>query len=72
MPIKNTRGRVLTDHQRTVNALRPDTRALAERGNSLLKTTFQGAVPGQPLPPGALRDHRRRPRSLHHQHDRAT
>ena len=41
-PIKNSRGRVLTAEQRTINALHSATRALAERGNSLLKTTFKG------------------------------
>jgi hypothetical protein len=40
-PIKNTSGLTLTDNQRTINALHPATRALAERGNSLLKTTFK-------------------------------
>ena len=38
-PIKNTGG--LTPNQRTINALHSATRALAERGNSLLKTTFK-------------------------------
>jgi hypothetical protein len=41
-PIKNGGGRVLTAEQRTINALHSATRALAERGNSLLKTTFKG------------------------------
>jgi hypothetical protein len=41
-PIKNTRRAALTVEQRTVNALHSATRALAERGNSLLKTTFKG------------------------------
>jgi hypothetical protein len=41
-PIKNTRGTALTAEQRTVNALHSATRALTERGNSLLKTTFKG------------------------------
>jgi hypothetical protein len=41
-PIKNTRGVALTAEQRTVNALHSATRAVAERGNSLLKTTFKG------------------------------
>jgi DDE superfamily endonuclease len=40
-PIKNTREATLTADQRTINALRSATRALAERGNSLLKTTFK-------------------------------
>jgi len=41
-PIKNSRDTVLTAEQRTINALHSATRALAERGNSLLKTTFKG------------------------------
>jgi hypothetical protein len=40
-PIKATRGQRLTVEQRTVNTLHSATRALAERGNSLLKTTFK-------------------------------
>jgi DDE superfamily endonuclease len=40
-PVKKIRGRALTDDQRTINALHAATRALAERGNSLLKTTFK-------------------------------
>jgi len=40
-PIKNSRGVALTVEQRTINALHSATRALAERGNSLLKTTFK-------------------------------
>ena len=38
-PIKNTQGAALSAEQRTINALHSATRALAERGNSLLKTT---------------------------------
>ena len=41
-PIKNTRGGTLTPEQKTINALHSAVRALAERGNSLLKTTFKG------------------------------
>jgi hypothetical protein len=41
IPIKRTADRPLTEDQRTVNALHAATRALAERGNSLLKTTFK-------------------------------
>src|SRR3954465_6026014 len=41
IPIKRTADRPLTDDERTVNALHAATRALAERGNSLLKTTFK-------------------------------
>src|SRR3954470_8354087 len=40
IPIKRTADRPLTDDQRTINALHAATRALAERGNALLKTTF--------------------------------
>jgi hypothetical protein len=40
-PIKHTAGRRLTTDQRTVNLLHAATRAPAERGNSLLKTTFK-------------------------------
>jgi len=40
-PVKKTHGLELTDDQRTINALHAATRALAERGNSLLKTTFK-------------------------------
>jgi hypothetical protein len=41
IPIKRTADRSLSDDQRTVNVLHAATRALAERGNSLLKTTFK-------------------------------
>jgi hypothetical protein len=40
-PIKRTSHTPLTDDQRTVNLLHAATRAPAERGNSLLKTTFK-------------------------------
>jgi hypothetical protein len=40
-PIKNTRSAALTAEQRTINALHSATRALAERRNSLLTTTFK-------------------------------
>ena len=40
-PIKKTCDALLTDDQRTVNLLHAATRAPAERGNSLLKTTFK-------------------------------
>jgi hypothetical protein len=40
-PIKKTSHTPLTDDQRTVNLLHAATRAPAERGNSLLKTTFK-------------------------------
>jgi hypothetical protein len=40
-PIKHSAGCPLTDDQRTVNLLHAVTRAPAERGNSLLKTTFK-------------------------------
>jgi hypothetical protein len=41
LPIKRTADRPLTDDQRCINLLHAATRALAERGNSLLKTTFK-------------------------------
>lgn len=41
IPVKRTADRPLTVDQRTINALHAATRALAERGNSLLKTTFK-------------------------------
>src|SRR3954465_2134385 len=40
-PVKKAPGRPLSDDERTVNALHAATRALAERGNSLLKVTFK-------------------------------
>ncbi len=40
-PIKRNTDAPLTDDQRTVNLLHAATRAPAERGNSLLKTTFK-------------------------------
>jgi hypothetical protein len=40
-PVKKTTATTLTAEQRTINALHSATRALAERGNSLLKTTFK-------------------------------
>jgi len=71
-PIKNGRGTVLTAEQSTINTLHSATRALAERGNSLLKTTFKslrrvtlcpwriGAITAAALV------------LLHHKHDRTT
>ena len=71
-PIKKTSEAPLTDDQRTVNLLHAATRAPAERGNSLLKTTFKalrrvsvcpwriGAVTAAALV------------LLHHMHDRTT
>ncbi len=41
VPVKKADGRQLTEDERTINALHAATRALAERGNSLLKTTFK-------------------------------
>ncbi|WP_249265233.1 MULTISPECIES: transposase family protein, partial [unclassified Pseudonocardia] len=40
VPIKLAPGRGQTVNQRTVNTLHSALRALAERGNALLKTTF--------------------------------
>jgi hypothetical protein len=71
-PIKHTAGRRLTAEQRTVNALHAAVRGPAERGNTLLKTTFKalrrvslcpwriGAITAAALV------------LLHHQHDRTT
>jgi hypothetical protein len=71
-PIKHSAGCRLTDDQRTVNLLHAATRAPAERGNSLLKTTFKalrrvslcpwriGAITAAALV------------LLHHQHGRTT
>jgi DDE superfamily endonuclease len=41
IPIRRSADRPLTADQRTVNALHAALRALAERGNALLKTTFK-------------------------------
>jgi hypothetical protein len=71
-PIKKTSDAPLSVDQRTVNLLHAATRASAERGNSLLKTTFKalrrvslcpwriGAITAAALV------------LLHHQHDRTT
>src|SRR4051794_11975328 len=72
IPVKKVADRPLTDDERCVNALHAATRALAERGNSLLKTTFKalrrislcpwriGAITAAALV------------LLHHQHGRTT
>jgi hypothetical protein len=72
MPIKHTAGRRLTDDERTVNLLHAATRALAERGNSLLKTTFKALRRVSPCPwrIGAITAAALVP--LHHQHGRTT
>jgi hypothetical protein len=71
-PVKKIAGQPLTDDQRCVNLLHAATRALAERGNALLKTTFKalrrvslcpwriGAITAAALV------------LLHHEHDRTT
>lgn len=66
------RGATLTVEQRTVNALHSATRALAERGNSLLKTTFKGLrrVTLCPWRIGAITAAALV--LLHHEHDRTT
>jgi hypothetical protein len=71
-PIKHRSGRRLTTDQRTVNLLHAAIRAPAERGNSLLKTTFKALrrvslCPSRigAITAGALV-------LLHHQHDRTT
>jgi hypothetical protein len=40
-PVKKITGRGLSEGQASVNALHSATRAVAERGNALLKTTFK-------------------------------
>ena len=71
-PIKNGRDTVLTAEQRTINALHSATRALAERGNSLLKATFKGLrrVTLCPWRIGAITAAALV--LLHHEHDRTT
>ena len=71
-PIKHSAERPLTTDERTVNLLHAAVRAPAERGNSLLKTTFKalrrvslcpwriGAITAAALV------------LLHHMHDRTT
>lgn len=72
VPIKKTRGTVLTVEQRTVNTLHSATRALAERGNSLLKTTFK-ALRRVSLCPWRIGTITAAALVLlHHQHDRTT
>jgi hypothetical protein len=70
--IKTIRGQRLTVDQRTVNALHSATRALAERGNSLLKTTFKALrrVSMCPWRIGAITAAALV--LLHHEHDRTT
>ena len=71
-PVKTTAGRRLTDDQRTVNLLHAAVRAPAERGNSLLKTTFKALrrVSLCPWRVGAITAAALV--LLHHQHDRTT
>ncbi|WUI15734.1 transposase family protein [Kineococcus sp. NBC_00420] len=40
-PVKHVKGQTLTDDEACVNALHSATRAVVERGNSLLKNTFK-------------------------------
>jgi len=72
VPIKKTRGTVLTAEQRTINTLHSATRALAERGNSLLKTTFKALrrVSFCPWRIGSITAAALV--LLHHEHDRTT
>jgi DDE superfamily endonuclease len=60
-PVKRVAGWPLTDDERTINALHAGTRALAERGNALLKTTFKALRRVSPLSLANRRDHRRGP-----------
>src|SRR5512142_296477 len=71
-PIKHPGGRRLTGDQRTVNRLYAATRAPAEGGNSLLKTTFTALrrVSLCPWRIGAITA--AAPILLHHMHDRTT
>jgi hypothetical protein len=70
-PIKNSRRVALTVEQRTINALHSATRALAERGNSLLKTTFKALrVTLCPWRIGMITTAALV--LLHHEHDRTT
>jgi hypothetical protein len=71
-PIKYRAGLRLTADQRAVNLLHAATRGPAERGNSLLKTTFKALRRGQPLPwrIGAITAAALV--LLHHQHGRTT
>jgi hypothetical protein len=71
-PIKAARGQKLTVEQRSVNTLHSATRALAERGNSLLKTTFK-ALRRVSLCPGRIGAITAAALVLlHHQHARTT
>jgi hypothetical protein len=71
-PVKAPAGRRLIDDQRTVKLLHAATRALAERGNSLLKTTFKALrrVSLCPWRIGAMTAAALV--LLHHMHDRTT
>ena len=71
-PIKHGTGRRLTADEHTVNLLHAATRAPAERGNSLLKTTFKGLrrVSLCPWRIGAITAAELAP--LHHKHGRTT
>src|SRR4051812_44054297 len=71
-PIKKNTDAPLTDNQRTVNLLHAATRAPAERGNSLLKTTFKALrrVPVCPWRIGTITAAALV--LLHHMHDRTT
>jgi hypothetical protein len=71
-PIKHTAGRRLTADQRTVNLLHAAIRGPAERGNSLLKTTFKALrrVSLCPWRIGAITA--AAVVLLHHQHGRTT
>ncbi len=70
-PIKQSTGRRLTADERTVNLLHAATRAPAERGNSLLKTTFK-ALRRVSLCPWRIGAITAAPVLLHHMHDRTT
>jgi hypothetical protein len=71
-PVKTPAGRRLTDDERCLNLLHAATRAPAERGNSLLKTTFK-ALRRVSLCPWRIGDITAAALVLlHHMHDRTT
>ncbi len=70
-PIKEPFDASLTDDQRTVNLLHAATRGPAERGNSLLKTTFK-ALRRVSVCPWRIGAVTAALVLLHHMHDRTT
>jgi DDE superfamily endonuclease len=72
IPIKRTADRPLTDDERSVNSLHAAIRALAERGNSLLKTTFKALRRVSLCPWRISAITAAALVLLHHEHDRTT